>query len=296
MGLVLSKLASMRVLERVFRERLSEPVHLNLLSLPVALFGSLRAKIYFDLLVRQHHAYGLLAAADQAKLFGHGRVTAIEFGVANGAGLLNMCKIAARVTRVTGIAFDILGFDNGSGMPQPADYRDHPEYYQPGWFPMQSHDRLRDALPANASLVIGDVAATVPAALSAMTQGSPLGFVSVDVDYHSSTVESLRIFEGDPELYLPTVIVYLDDVQFPGHNEWAGEMLAVREFSDRNAMRKIGKANFLREQRLFKRASWISHMYHLHVFDHPSRSTVLKGRAQAVLTNPHRPGKARGAA
>jgi hypothetical protein len=52
---------------------------------------------------------------------------AAEFGVANGAGLLNMCEIAARVTRETGVGFRIVGFDAGTGLPQPIDYRDHPE-------------------------------------------------------------------------------------------------------------------------------------------------------------------------
>jgi hypothetical protein len=46
------------------------------MSVFVALFGSVRAKIYFDLCVLQHHAFGLLSAADAARENGYDRVTA----------------------------------------------------------------------------------------------------------------------------------------------------------------------------------------------------------------------------
>lgn len=286
LGFILSKLGDRRIWERLLRERLSEPLHLNVLSLPIALMGSFRAKVYFDLIVRQQHAYGLLAAADQAKAQGLSAVTVIEFGVANGAGLLNICEIASKVTKATGVRFNIAGFDTGRGMPPPIDYRDHPEFYQAGWFPMEAPERLRGALPPNAELIIGDIAETVPAFLERVPLDAPIGFVALDVDYYSSTVSCLKAFEGNPAKYLPTTLIYLDDVQYPGHSEWAGEMLAVREFSERNASRKIGPTNFLRENRLFKRASWISHMYTLHVFDHPARVSRKDATLQ-VLSNPY---------
>ena len=50
---------------RILRERLTEPLHLNVASLFVAAFGSVRSKIAFDLIQRPHYAYGLLEAADQ---------------------------------------------------------------------------------------------------------------------------------------------------------------------------------------------------------------------------------------
>jgi hypothetical protein len=69
----------------------------------VSLFGSYRAKIDFDLILRQHNAYGILRAADEARKLGLQSVTLIEFGVAAGAGLINMCKIAEKVSSITGI-------------------------------------------------------------------------------------------------------------------------------------------------------------------------------------------------
>lgn len=249
------------------------------------MFGSTRSKVYFDLLVRQHHAYSLLAAADQAKSLGLSKITVIEFGVANGAGLLNICELARRITTATGVAFDIVGFDSGTGMPPPTDYRDHPEFYQAGWFPMECPDRLRASLPSNASLILGDITATVDEFLANHSPDAPIGFVSIDVDYYSSSVACLKVFGSEPSHYLPSTLLYLDDVHYAGHSEWAGELLAVQEFSERVEMRKIGKANFLRESRLFKRASWISHMHMLHVFDHPARETWLKGAPRVVLGN-----------
>src|SRR5688500_5003246 len=113
---ILRKLREPRIWARIARERLAAPLSLNLLSVFVGLFGSFLAKVEFDLVVRMHHAWGLLYAADQARQCGVRELTAIEFGVANGAGLLNMCEIAARVTRETGVGFQIVGFDAGTGL------------------------------------------------------------------------------------------------------------------------------------------------------------------------------------
>lgn len=268
-------------------ERFSEPLHLNMLSLFVAAFGSTRAKIDFDLWVRQHHAFGLLCAADNALANGFKRVTAIEFGVANGAGLLNMCSLAEKITKATGVSFNIVGFDGGSGMPAYKDYRDHPEAYQPGWFPMQSPELLRSKLPENAGLILGNIADNIPPFLDALPADAPIGFVSLDVDYYWSAVDALTALAGPPERYLPLITMYLDDVEYQTHNPWCGELGAIGDFNRSHAMRKINPFNFLRENRLFKKAKWISHMYTLHVFDHPSRFTVLAKHDPVVIDNPY---------
>jgi hypothetical protein len=279
------KLSERHVWERMLRERLAEPLHLNLLAIPVALFGSLRAKIYFDLVLRQQHAFSLLHAADKAKSAGIDSLTAVEFGVANGAGLMNICEIARRVHAETGVRFQVLGFDTGKGMPPAKSYRDHPEYYQGGDFPMQDRSGLQSRLPEFASLIIGDLAETVPAARERMTRACPLGFASIDVDYYSSTIDCLEIFQGAPEHYLPMVDVYVDDVQLEGHNQWCGELLAFSEFNDANSSRKLSPHRFMRENRLFQRATWLSHMHTLHVLDHPGRSPETTVATTRVLGN-----------
>jgi hypothetical protein len=284
----LSKLRSRRIWQRLLVERLSEPLHLNLLSLAVAGFGSIEAKIYFDLVIRQHQAFALLSAARKAKMLGSSRTTAVEFGVASGAGLMNMCEIASRLTPRLGVEFDVVGFDSGAGMPQPTDYRDHPEHYAPGDFPMQDSTALQERLPANARLVLGPLADTVPAFMAELTEASPLGFVSLDVDYFSSSVDALRIFDGAPEVYLPAIDLYVDDLMFETHNTWSGELGAIRDFNHNHAMRKIEPRRWLRESRVFKNASWLSHMYTVHVLDHayraPGHITLPRSR---VLENPY---------
>jgi hypothetical protein len=143
MSFLLRKLRNRHIWKRIALERLTEPLHLNLASVAVALFGSFRAKVSFDLCVRQHNAFGLLRAADEAIWFGINELTVVEFGVASGAGLLNLCRLAERVTKETGVKFRIVGFDTGVGMPQPRDYRDHPNMYGALDFPMEDPGRLR---------------------------------------------------------------------------------------------------------------------------------------------------------
>ena len=79
--------------------RLSEPLHLNALAAVVGLFGSYRSKVKFDLVRRRQYAYSVLRAADLARRQGLRSVTIAEFGVAAGAGLLNLCKLAERTTK-----------------------------------------------------------------------------------------------------------------------------------------------------------------------------------------------------
>ena len=285
-GFILSKLRNPYIIKRIFVERLTEPVHLNFISLFVALGGSTRAKIAFDLITRQHLAFGLLRAADDAKQLGIKRVTAVEFGVASGAGLFNMCEIAQRVTKATGVEFSIVGFDSGAGMPPPRDYRDHPEHFITGDFP-SNPEAIKQRLPKNARLIVGDVTHTVPEFVRTLDASAPLGLAVIDVDYYWSTKECMPVFLGPPECYLPVTTVYLDDVELSGMNKWCGELLAVEEFNAENELRKIGPTNFLRPGRIFRNAKWIDHMFSLHVLDHPARSPGYGERTPAVLSNPY---------
>ena len=283
---VLSKLRNPYIIKRIFVERLTEPLHLNLISLFIAIGGSTRSKIAFDLITRQHLAFGLLRAADDAKQLGITKVTAVEFGVATGAGLFNMCEIARRVTVATGIEFSIVGFDSGTGMPPARDYRDHPEYFTAGDFPSDA-DAIKRRLPSNAQLIVGDVTHTVPEFVRALHPSAPLGLAVIDVDYYWSTKECLPVFLGPPECYLPVTTVYLDDVEFSGMNKWCGELLAIEEFNAEQTHRKIAPMNFLRPGRIFRNAKWIDHMFSLHVLDHPVRSTVRSAGSPAIIANPY---------
>jgi hypothetical protein len=285
------KISQRHVWERIFRERLTEPLHMNILSLFVALFGGVRKKIAFDLLVRQHNAFALLNAADRAERNGVPGFTVVEFGVAAGAGLLNLCELAEKVTRATGVKISIVGFDSGAGMPPPRDYRDHPDYYATGDFPMPDFDGLRARLPPNARLILGEISQTLPGFIASLPPSAPLGYVVLDVDYYWSSVECLKILSGPPEAYLPDVLVYADDVTYLDHNEWQGELAAIANFNREHDKRKIGRLNNLAQHRLFRNATWLTQMYAAHVLDHPAKSHERTG-GQIVLNNPYLADKA----
>lgn len=287
MSFLLRKLASGRIWKRILHERGTEPLHLNALSLLVALFGGFRSRVAWDLVLRHHHAYGILRCADLARGLGLREVTLVELGVSNGAGLLNICELAERVRAETGVNFRIAGFDTGRGMPPPTSYKDHPELYREGDFPM-NHDALAARLPANASLFIGDVAATVPRFLEQVSAACPIGFVSLDVDYYSSSKAALQLLAGPAAHYLPRVLVYVDDIEDEYHNSFCGELLALSEFNAEHELRKIEPFRFLRLNRIFRNAKWIDHIFVCHVLDHPLRQGARVRRDHAVvLDNPY---------
>ncbi|MGH7987761.1 MAG: hypothetical protein ACREQX_15965 [Candidatus Binataceae bacterium] len=239
---------------RILRERLTEPLHLNLASMLVAGFGGFRARVAWDLVQRAHYAYGLLEGADQARAAGLDSFTAVEFGVAAGEGLLNLCKIAERIKAATGVTVQIAGFDTGQGMPPPTDYRDHPEQFATGDFPMD-FAALRARLPANCRLVLGPVGDTVEQfRRTVLNAQAPLGFVAFDLDYYSSTKQAFALLT-DPNaakyLFLP--LLYFDDIVLPSYSDWAGELLAINEFNAEQQMRKIQQYRFLRSRRFKKR-------------------------------------------
>jgi hypothetical protein len=284
--LLLSLFRRKEIWQRLAVERLTEPLHLNLIAPFVAIFGGLRSKIAFDLLLRPQHAYGLLNAADQARKRGIDSLTVVELGVGGGTGLLNLCSLAQRVTKETGVKFEIVGFDTGTGMPPPIDHRDHPELYREGFFPMD-RARLERALPPNARLVIGDIGVTIDDFVASLGPSSPLGFATLDVDYYSSSTVALRLFTGQPDCYLPWLEIYVDDLHEASHSEFAGELLAIHEFNAAHELRKIERDTRLPYSRVFKHAEWLSHMFKLHVFDHPERRDVSTPDDVLVIDNPY---------
>ena len=283
----LKKLKHMYIWKRIFYERLTEPLHLNIISVFVFFFGSYRQKCEFDLVLRNNHAYALFKAADSALSEGKQKVTVIEFGVANGAGLFNIQAIAKKITKITGVSFNIFGFDTGEGMPPPESYKDHPDLYREGDFPMD-FDKLQRALDSNIKLIIGRIEETMPKFKEQDFESCPIAFLSIDVDYYSSTVEALKILDMNPDQYLSRVTLYLDDLEDSAHNSWCGELAAVREFSDSHEFRKIERHNFLRGYRIFKNARWIDHMFFAHILDHPLRIAPPSIKPEKlILDNPH---------
>ncbi len=267
----------------ILSDRACEPLHLNLLASFFALFGGYRLRVSFDLVRRRHYAYCTLRAADLAASLGLRSITVAEFGVANGNGLLNLCKVSRAASRITGVEINVVGFDSSVGLPPPTDYRDHPELFQASDYPC-AVDELRKALPDNARLSLGLVSETVPEFTASLSRNSPLAFAAIDVDYYSSTTQVLRaLTHSDPEKYLPLTLLYLDDITDQFQSRWRGELLAVEEFNNQHVWRKIEKDHFLKYRRIFRNARWLEQIYLLHVLDHP---LVNKGKQRPQLLYP----------
>ncbi len=281
--MILKKLIKPYIWKRIFLERFTAPIHHNILSLFVLLFGTYRQKINFDLVVRQQHAFSILKCAELAKKQGYSAVTLIEFGCANGAGLLNMAKISKKVSAITGISFHILGFDTGTGLPSPIDYRDTFNGFQEGEYQMNVN-KLKTNLPSNVSLILGDIKDTIQNLSNTLSKDAPVGYVVIDVDYYSSTKDALRLFDYDPAYFLPSLLVYLDDIGEFGHSRFCGEELAIDEFNTEHPLIKIEPYSFLNFERLFNHSKWVKKIFKCHFYDHP---ITKKKKKMVHLENPY---------
>lgn len=234
------------------------------------------------------YAYGLLQATFLASRLNRTHLAAIELGVAGGNGLVELERLAQLLTEPHGLALDVVGFDLGTGMPRPLDFRDMPCVWQEGFFQMDERalrSRLRDA-----KVILGDVAFTGPQYLAA--HHAPIGFMSFDLDYYSSTTAAINAFlEAPTEHYLPRVICYFDDTVGPHeelHSEFTGELLAIREFNDRHLDRKLGRIHGLRSKLAPIEGTWIEGIFVLHLFEHPeyNRYVYPATDRQFPLLNP----------
>lgn len=214
------------------------------------------------------YAYGVYCAAQLASRLGIERISALECGVAGGRGLLALEKIAAEVGAHFDVAVDVVGFDTGAGMPVPIDYRDLPHVWTSGFYRMDI-EKLRKRL-SRAQLMLGDIAQTAKAWLE-RGDTAPIGFVAFDLDYYSSTIKAMQLFEGSSSTHLPRVHCYFDDVvgpEFACMNDYVGELLAIDEFNVSHSTRKICQIRNLRSARKRDEA-WYAQIYAFHDFEHP---------------------------
>lgn len=236
-------------------------------KIPIGPF-SLRMK--FDAVTtKPQYAFGIYHAAKLAKALRIKEISCIEFGVAEGKGILFMENIAREVSLELGIGIQIYGFDLATGLPEIRDYRDLPYIWKSGFYKMD-YEQLKKRLRA-AKLIIGDVGDTVKTFWEKYNP-APIGFISFDLDLYSSTIEAFKLFSTQCEI-LPRVICYFDDILDAPEatamcNEWTGELLAIKEFNEAHRAMKLAKINGLHEKR-YVRAAWSSCIYVLHSFEHP---------------------------
>lgn len=180
------------------------------------------------------YAVAIWRAAEVARSVGVTAFSVCEFGVAAGDGLCACELLAQEIGNIFDIKITVYGFDGGEGLPLQRDWRDCPQLWNKGLYPMNVEE-LRKRL-TTATLVLGPLSETLPTFFS-QYRPAPVGVMLVDVDYYSSTVPVLSLLEGDTETFLPLVNMYFDDVG--GDICWQGEALAIREFNQHNKLRKI---------------------------------------------------------
>lgn len=218
--------------------------------------------------LRANYTWSVLHAASIARRTGRPSVGVAEFGVAGGNGLVALERAAAAVESELGVGIDVYGFDTGEGLPPPRDYRDAPFIMDGGDFPMDL-DLLRSRL-SRAELLLGDVSETIPAFLA--SDRTPLGFISFDLDYYSSTRDALAILRADADRLLPRALCYFDDTHGYPWGDFNGARLAIEEYNGADEKRKLAQLHGLRfllpgserEER------WPEAMYLAHAFDHPA--------------------------
>lgn len=95
--------------------------------------GSYENRIRIGAVDRPPYAYIVYNAAVLARKLGYKRISVLEFGVAGGNGLVNLENHAQQVAKLCSVDIDIYGFDNADGLPEPLDYRDHPNLWKKGF-------------------------------------------------------------------------------------------------------------------------------------------------------------------
>ena len=238
--------------------------------------GSFEFRLALEAFPRPWYAFGVYQAADLARRLGLTSISVIEFGVAGGDGLVELERVASEVEKALAIRIHIFGFDTGKGLPQESDYRDLPYTWRKGMYEMDQA-AVRSRL-SRAQLVLGDVRQTIPQFLERGLPG-PIGFISFDLDYYTSTISAFQIFEGADSLYLPRVPCYFDDISSGDnvyHCEDVGELLALREFNANGARHHKIRPAFSLPSSLPLHPDWADQVWIYHRFDHAQYNTYLR--------------------
>jgi len=221
-------------------------------------------------------------AVRAARKYGYSSISVAEFGVANGRGLRKLTDLAERVSSDFGVKISVFGFDTAEGLPALEDYRDHPELFSKGDYPMQDFGSLQAELEGRAQLVIGDIR-EIESLESVLSGSGPLAFASIDVDIYSSAKSALNLIAGaGSDSLLPTVELHFDDVWSEwGYSRFAGGLLAIDEINAESETRKIDHDRYV-DYWHGGHKPWHAAMYLLHAFDHPDRFKTLRSDTQVI--------------
>lgn len=229
---------------------------------------------------RPHYVWGVLQGAALGKVLGSNRVSVMEIGVAGGAGLLALERVAELCEASVDVKIDVYGFDTGVGVPKPQDYRDLPYKWSEGYYPCDMA-KLKQRL-RRAELRVGLLKDTMPAFTT--QRHGPVAFVGFDTGMYTGTMDALSLFHGRHDLLLPRVPCSFRSAIGKDASAFAGERLAISEFNADHVMRKLSKifglTYFVPPQ---FRWWWIDMMYTLHMFDHPQYGVPDAYQLSAVI-------------
>jgi len=268
----------MKALFRMMNVR--RPLGVILLRTLVRRFSllSYRDRLLLNLVDRPHYGHCIFEAAQLATRLKIPAMSVVEFGCGGGNGLLNAEMHIAEIAKIFPVKIELYGFDTGEGMPVATDYRDFPHYFKPGLYRMDPN-ALRQKL-RTAQLVLGNVRDTCKTFFSDFNP-APIGCIFHDLDYYSSTMEALSLFDADPAHFLPRIFMYFDDIK--GSHTWAvsefaGELLAIAEFNSKHPTKKIAENRSLRAY--YPDQPWGDQIYMYHDFQHPKYNVFVAANEQ----------------
>ena len=266
-----------RVVSQIFRP---EPTRIILARKLIKTFKLLpyQDRVTIGAVERLTYAYCIFQAARLASLLKYPRISIIEFGCGGGNGLVAAEKHNVEVERLFGVKLELYGFDTGSGLPAPRDYRDVPHYFKGGLCKMNM--KAIQAILKMARLVIGDVRETC-ATFFEQYDPAPIGCMLHDLDYYSLTTDALTLFETGSSNFLPKVFMYFDDIVGGDiwlSNDYTGQRLAIDEFNKKHELQKIYPNYYLMEE---YRIPWFSSMIRIyHDFAHPRYNDYIADSEQ----------------
>lgn len=243
---------------------------------------SIKTLVDLNLSKRPHYLYCLYHSAILAKKLNLKKISVIEFGVAGGNGLLFLESYQNKIYDEIGIEIEIYGFDLGSGLSKPLDYRDLPYWFKEGFYKMDG-EKLNKKLKTT-KIIVGDVKITIQDFFK-KNNPAPIGAIFNDLDYYTSTKHSFEIFKNDNDNYfLPRIFCYFDDVigaEEEMYGNFNGELLAIKEFNNENKNKKIVLNQCLISQ---EKIYYKFQIYYYHNFQHKDYNKFIFYEEQFKLS------------
>ena len=173
---------------------------------------------------RAAYAFCLYYATLEAKRLGYSRISALEFGVAGGNGIIALQTYAREIKRELGIEVEIYGFDSGAGLPKPRDFRDVPYLWQTGFYPIDE-TKLRARLEGS-QLVMGDVADTAKTFLTTTILPQSAPHFSTWISLHLPLPKSCTYSKLTTIIYFASLLLFATTTELIGLgalNDYTGE-------------------------------------------------------------------------